>query len=131
MEDLMVSGDELDAELLVTALSPILRIERETKRIRPLAPWRRLSAKGKIVATLLARKGLRARGLIDEEMTAPAEIIEQTGVPQGSVYPALKELFESRPQIVDKDARSRYYVPNWALGDAVQLLEEGGSRRGG
>ena len=58
-----------------------------------------------------------------EEVVAPAVIIKETGVPSGSVYPVLKELYESRPQIVDKDNKARYSIPGWAVANACAILE--------
>jgi hypothetical protein len=121
-EDLLVSGEELDRQLLVKALAPYVRIEKETLSIRPLTPWRSLTAKAKIVAYLLTRKGMRAHGMTDDETCSPADVINATGIPSGSVHPALKSMFESRPQLVERDSRSRYWVPNWAVQDAVTML---------
>ena len=122
LEDLLVSGDELDKELVATVLRPLLRIDKETLTVRPQKAWRSTSNQEKIVAFLLARKAMRALSLLDEESAAPAEIIEQTGAPSGSVHPTLKAMYEARPQLVDKDDRSRYWVPAWALDAACELL---------
>lgn len=124
-EDLLVSADELDAELLSTALKPFVRIERETLRIRPQAAWRALTVKGKIVAFLLARKAMRALGLVKSESCLPGEIIRETGLPAGSVHPSLKVLYESRPQIVDRDSESRYWIPNWGIDEAISVIGGG------
>ena len=124
-DDLLVSGEELDRELLTKGLKPFIRIERETLAIRPLSPWRSLTTKQKVVTFLLARKGMRAHGLVEDESCLPAELIRGTGIPAGSVHPALKSLLEVRPQIVERDARSRYRIPNWAVGEAVQMIAKG------
>ena len=131
LDELLVSGDELDAELLTTALKPFVRVERETLRVRPQAAWRTLGAKGKVVAFLLTKKGMRSLGLISEEACLPAQIIDETGIPKGSVHPTLKTLYEDRPQIVERDSQSRYHVPNWAVHDAVALLGKGARENGG
>ena len=122
IEELMVSAKELDADLLVTTLKPFVRIEQETLKVRPQAGWRELSARGKVVAFLLTRKGMKASDLIEDELCPPVDIIRETDLPKGSVYPVLKELYESRPQIVERDDHSRYYIPNWAIHDAASIL---------
>ncbi len=125
LDDLLVSGEELDESLLRDALVPFIRIDQETLQIRPQAAFRALKANGRIVVYLLSRKGLRAMDRIEDERVSPAEIIGAIGSPSGSVYPALKGLYERRPQVVDKTADSRYWIPNWAIGDATAVIGVG------
>lgn len=122
LEELVVSGDELDQELVTTVLKPVLRIDRDKVGIRPQDAWRKLSARGRVGAYLLARKAMVALALLEDERCRPAEIIRATGLPRGTVYPVLKEMFESRPQLVDKAADSSYWIAGWAVRDVADLI---------
>jgi hypothetical protein len=125
LDDLFVEAAELDRELIGTVLKPYLVIDRSTLAIRPQARWRTASNKARIIAYLLARKAMRAHGAItrDAERVAPGQITNATGLPRGSVYPTLKELYEARPQVVDKDTRANYWVPDWAVQSACDILQ--------
>ena len=122
LEELLVSGDQLDQELVSTVLRPVLRIDRDNLAIRPEEGWTRLSAKAKVGAYLLARKAMVALGLLQDEGSRPAEIIRATGLPRGTVHPTLKDMFESRPKLVDKAAESSYWVPGWAVRDVADVI---------
>jgi 3-oxoacyl-(acyl-carrier-protein) synthase len=118
-DDLFIKGQEVDRQLVGGILKPLLQIEQETCGIRPRQAWRRASNEVKLLAYLLARKAMVAHGLqLEREAAAPSEVIAATGIPSGSVHPTLKGLYESRPQLVDKDESRRYFVPSWAV-DAV------------
>jgi hypothetical protein len=122
LDEIFVSGKELDAELLGTVLKPLLRIDEDALQIRPLQAWRTLSAKAKIGAFLLARKAMRARGDLEDERASPAEIIENVGLPAGTVHPTLKRMYESRPQLLQRDGDSKYWVPGWAVRDVADVI---------
>ena len=131
LDEIFVRGEELDAELLGTVLKPLLKIDQDALQIRPLQAWRTLSAKTKIGAYLLARKAMRARGLLEDETASPAEIVQNVGLPAGTVHPTLKRMYESRPQLLQRDGRSKYSVPGWAVHDVAELIsKELGERHG-
>lgn len=123
LKDLLVSGRELDEALVASVLKPVLRIDEETAGIRPQGGWRKASNEAKILSYLLARKAMTALGLeIGQEAASPREIIAATGLPRGSVHPTLKALYERRPQAVERDSASRYWVPNWAVDEACSII---------
>lgn len=130
LDDLFVETAELDRELIGTVLKPYLVIDRSTLAIRPQARWRTASNRARVIAYLMARKAMRAHGAItvEAERVLPGQIISATGLPRGSVYPTLKELYDARPQVVDKDSRSNYWVPDWAVQAACDMLQEEDSR---
>ena len=124
LEDLLIDAQEMDQELVAGILSPMLRIDKQSCTIRPQSAWRNVSNEVRILSYLLARKAMRALHLpLEREEAPPAEIIAATGIPAGSVYPSLKGLYERRPQLVDKDASSRYSVPPWAVDVACQYIQ--------
>lgn len=130
LEDLLVSGAELDRQLVVGVLKPVVGIDPKARRVRPAARWKDLSARGKILAYLLARKAMKALELpIDAEAAPPLQIIGETGIPKGTVYPQLKGVYEARPQLVDRDSQSRYWIPDWAVEDACDVIRRELERR--
>ena len=123
LEDLLVSGAELDRQLVAGVLKSVLGIDKDSLRVRPGERWNGLSARAKILAYFLARKAMMALGLpLSQEETAPLLVASETGIPRGTVYPTLKELYESRPQLVERDDESRYWVPDWAVKNACDLI---------
>ena len=124
LEDLLVSGAELDRELVAGVLKPVLRIDKVSLRIRPAERWNGLTARARILAYLLARKAMIALGLdVQQEAVAPLQIVSETGTPKGTVAPTLKSLYESRPQLVERDTESRYFVPDWAVNNACDVIK--------
>jgi len=125
LEELLVSGAALDRDLVAGALKPFVRIDQETGAIRFTAAWHRVPNEPRIIAYLLARKARVALGFDNAiEAASPSEIIKDTGIPKGSVHYAMKHMYEARPQLVDKDASSCYWVPNWAVDGACEVLPD-------
>jgi hypothetical protein len=132
LEDLLVSGQDIDQDLVAGILAPILRIDKDSCTIRPLGQWRSISNEARILSYLLARKAMIALALpLEREQAPPSEIISVTGIPSGSVYPTLKGLYERRPQLVDKNGQSRYFVPGWAVDVVCQYIRSQLESQGG
>ncbi len=124
LEELLVSGQELDQRLVAGVLTQLLRIDKDTCAIRPQQAWARASNDARILAYLLARKAMIALGLpLEREAAAPSEVIAETGIPKGSVHPGLIRLHQNRPQLVDRDDSSRYLVPGWAVDNACAYIQ--------
>ena len=114
LEDLVVDGREMDRELVGTILGPYLRIDGATCEVIPLAPWDNAPNEVRVVLYLLARRAMRALELpLERDAATPIEIERATGIPGGSVRPALKRLLKAR--IVAKQAGLGYIVPNYAM----------------
>jgi DNA-binding transcriptional ArsR family regulator len=114
LEDLVVDARELDRELVGTLLRPYLRIDRATCEIIPLEPWDNAPNEVRVLLYLLARRAMRALDLaLDRAEASPVEIERATGIPGGSVRPALKRLLKAR--VVAKQDRIGYIVPNYAM----------------
>ena len=114
LEDLLVSGDEINKDLVASILSPFIRVERETGSIIFQEGWERLSERNKVLVYLAARKGLKALEILtQDEDVMPAEIGEATGLVGGTVRSVLNRLRKQR--LIDKKRDGGYCVPNWAL----------------
>jgi hypothetical protein len=131
LEELLISGQEIDREMVAGVLKPLLRIDSESSAIRPQVGWRHASNDARILAYLLARKAMLALGLpLQREAAGPSEVVAATGIPKGSVHPGLMRLYEHRPQLVDKDASSRYFVPGWAVEAGCEYIGQHTKLRG-
>lgn len=124
LEDLVVNGSEVDRELVGQILAPYLRLDKDTCNIRVTEKWEGLGNEEKIVLYLVAKKAMVALKFpVKSEEAPPAEVIKQTGLPSGSVYPALRSLLQQR--IIDQPGkRSGYLVPNHALEKVKSMFRE-------
>jgi hypothetical protein len=113
LEELVVDSRELDRELVATFLLPYLRIDRATAGIIPMAGWAEVPNEARVLLFLVARKAMRALGFRDLDGASPLEIERATGIPGGSVRPALKRLLKAR--LVERDIAAGYIVPNHAI----------------
>ena len=117
LEDLIVSGAELDRELVAQILVPFVRLDKDDASIRPIGEWLRLDAEGKILIYLLARKAMKALGFelpTDQEAAGPSEISEATGVKMGTVGPKVRDLLNRRV-LAQPAGTKQYLVPNHAV----------------
>lgn len=122
LDELFVSGKEVDQELVAKILAPFLRIDRDSCSIVPNERWLALNNELKIIVFLVARKAMKLRDLlIDNEGALPAEIEKETGLKGGSVRPRLRDLFEQK--IIDKTGDARYFVPNYSLTKIKTMIE--------
>lgn len=121
LEDLVISGKELNKKLVAEVLSPYLRLDKDVCGIRPLGSWNELNANEKILLYLIARKAMRAVGFaLGEEGATANEVIHETGLKKGTVYPALRNLLNDR--MVDQSKDKRYSVPNYAIERIKDML---------
>lgn len=114
LEELVVDARDIDRELVGSLLRPYLRIERQTCEVVPLAPWDAAPNEVRVLLYLLARRAMCALDLpVPRNGASPVEIERATGIPGGSVRPALKRLLKAR--VVAKQAGIGYIVPNYAM----------------
>lgn len=123
LEDLIVSGAELDKKLAVEILAPYVQLDKDKCTIRPTEGWTELSNDQKILVYLLARKAMVALGfdLATEGATA-SEVVAETGVKSGTAHPALRKLLGNR--FIDQSQDKRYFVPNHAIARIKSVLSE-------
>lgn len=121
LDDLLVDGRELDRELVGALLRPYLRIDRASGEVIPLPAWDAVPTEARVLLYLLARRAMRALDLpIDRDAASPVEIERATGIPGGSVRPALKRLLKARA--VAKLDGMGYIVPNYAMSRVREYL---------
>lgn len=114
LEELVVDAREIDRELVATFLQPYLRIDGPTCGIIPMPAWGEVPNEARVLLYLVARKAMHALDLpIAAEGASPQEIERATGIPGGSVRPALKRLLKGR--LVERELGGGYIVPNYAM----------------
>ena len=123
LEELVVDAREIDRELVATFLKPYLRIDRSSCGIIPQAGWEAVPNEARVLLYLVARKAMRALDLpLAQEAASPLEIERATGIPGGSVRPALKRLLKGR--LVQRDLGVGYIVPNYAVARARNYVRQ-------
>jgi len=123
LEDLVVSGAELDKKLVAETLMPYLQLDKDSCDIRPTKEWEQLSQEQKILAYLLARKAMAALGFkLTPEAAKASEVVQATGLKSGTVHPALRNLFDNR--IISQSQDRRYFVPSYAITQIKSMLSE-------
>jgi len=112
LEELVVSGKELDRKLVSDILGPYLRLDRDSCTIRPLPEWEKLKARSKVLLYLVSRKAMVALGFdMKVEGATAGDVVDGTGMPKGTVNPALRELLDNH--FIDQEKKDgRYYIPN-------------------
>lgn len=114
LDALVVDARELDRDLVASVLAPYLRIDRSTCEIVTLDPWDDAPNDIRVLLYLLARRAMLALSLpVKRDSASPVEIERATGIPGGSVRPALKRLLKERA--VAKAGAQGYVVPNYAM----------------
>lgn len=124
LENLIVSGAELDRKLVGTVLAPYVRLDSDSKAIRPEEKWRDLKVDQKILVVLLSHKAMAALKFdIPEEAMSPKEVALESGLKAGTVNPSLRRLLDDR--LVAQNDNRRYYIPNHAIRTVADMLKVG------
>lgn len=117
---LLVDEDEIGRALVAEALEPYVRLTRRGT-ISPLASFDELGAEQKVLVALLSFRAMHLLGMRETEGARPAHIAEATGVPPGTVRPALQRLARKR---MAAKAEGDYVVPLHASQRAITALKE-------
>ena len=122
LDKLVVSGTELDKELLGTLLFPFVRLDKDDSSVRPASRWKDLNQQQRILVYLLARKAMvnLPNFNVDEEAAAPILIGEMTGA-GNSARGQLTSL--RKKKLVDRTRTGKYYVPNYALEAVKEIIK--------
>lgn len=123
LEDLIVSGRELDKKLVAEILAPYVQLDKDKCTIRPTEGWTGLSNHQKVLIYLLAKKAMVALGFdLSTEGATASEVIADTGVKSGTAHPALRKLLGNR--LIDQSQDKRYFIPSYAIAQIKSLLFE-------
>ncbi len=123
LDELVVSGAELDRDLVATVLKPFVRLDGDRNRVLLLPAWEDLKNDHKILVFLVARKAMVALEWSGDDAVSPRDVTRETGLPGGSVRPGLQRLVNSRLAVQGEGGG--YLVPNWAMNQVGSVLAQG------
>lgn len=118
---LVVDSETLARDEFARALTPYVRFT-SSGGLLPGPAFDRLSSEHRVLCVLLALQAMRLLGLRNSDEVTPAEIVEISGMPPGTVRPKLAALMKAR--WVGKRS-GRYSLPVHSAQRAIDLL--GGS----
>lgn len=109
LKQLLTDDNDINADELFSLLSPFIKINQTSKKIIFLDAAIQQSLKNKIILFLLGKKVLFLLNQIETDHIKPKDIIEETGMPKGSVLPTLKSLKEAKSgSLITSDATGCY-----------------------
>lgn len=117
LEDLFSDSGPFDEAEVLAALHPAVTIQNSTKHI--FIKNDQLSAEQKILAYGLAKKLLKFKGLVDNEMITAQEVHEKTGMKKGTIDPKFKSLREKGLILGKKD----YEIPTHTVKKVIEMLK--------
>jgi hypothetical protein len=114
LEALVIGEKQLDRKLVAEILAPYVRLDRNTRNIRPLEAWLGLGNELKILVYLVARKAmvLLRFGLEAERATAN-EIADDTNLKLIAVNRLLRNMYAEG--LLERSKGHRYFVRDDAL----------------
>lgn len=115
LKKLFTDDNDVNAEELFTLLEPFITINKASKKIVFLDKGHLQPLKNKIVLFLLAKKALFLLGEIESDKIKPREIIQETGLPRGSVLPTLKILKEAKGGSFISSEGEGYYISSYQI----------------
>lgn len=121
LDDLLVSEDDLNEELLTEVLAPYVRIGDDSGAFIPTDEFESLQSTEKVAVFLLYRKAAYELGLADDEGATPLEVTEASGINHNTVKGAVRELDEEN---LVQNEDGEYSVPAYGY-DSVQELIRG------
>lgn len=116
VEDLFSDSGPVDEQAILKTLMPLLTIQKSTNQI--FFKDVKLTANERILAFALAKKLLKAKNIIENEMVNAIEICKSTGLKRGTVDPCFKALKESG-LLVGKSERE---IPNHQINKIIKML---------
>ncbi len=90
LDDLFSDSGPFDESAVIKAIQPFVTIQKSTNEI--FFKESSLTIGEKILVYGLAKKLLKTKGLIAEEMITALEVNKKTGIKKGSIDPAFKGL---------------------------------------
>ena len=109
LKQLFTDDNDISTDELLGLLSPFIKIHKTSKSIIFLDDAIKQSLKNKLLLFLLGKKVLFLVGQLETDHVKPKDIIEETGIPKGSVLPTLKLLKEPKGgSLVSSDSTGCY-----------------------
>lgn len=130
LKKLFTNKEEINPEELYGLLHPYIKINEDSKKIIFLDQTHEASLKDRILLFLLGKKVLFLLGEIDSEGISPKTIIEETGLPKGSVLPTLKILKEPKGgSLVSSDSSGKCFISNYQFSKIKGKLSKNNEKK--
>lgn len=91
-DDIFVDESAIDRKRVAAILNGYAEVGKESGRLVPSSAYDDLTAKDKILITLVAERAKEIRGDVESASLGPATISERSGVAEGTVKPNVREL---------------------------------------
>lgn len=121
---LIVDGEELDKERIVSALAGIAGLNKSGEVVQ-LAGFSSLTARQKILAYLLAYKAAGILGLRSDQSVGSADMARAIGLAEGTVYPTVSQLRGDRA--ISQDSGSKCFIAHHQVTSATAEIAAGGT----
>jgi hypothetical protein len=120
IDDLFSDTGPLDEAAVVEVLKPFVTIQKSTNEIffKNQSP----TAEQRILIYGLAKKLLKAKGLVDRDLITAAEVHQKTGIKKGTIDPGFKKLKETGYFV----GKGEYEIPTPKVPDIIELLRKVG-----
>ena len=116
LDDLFSDSGPFDESAVIKAIQPFVTIQKSTNEI--FFKESNLTNEEKILVYGLAKKLLKTKGLITEEMITALEVVKKTGIKRGSVDPTFKALKEKGFLVGKKE----YEIPVHKISQIISSL---------
>jgi hypothetical protein len=117
---LVVDEDSIAREELAAGLASYVQLTKEGG-IWPLPAFEALTSADKVLCLLLAFRAMSMLDLRENDRVGPAELVEMSGMPPGTVRPKLSKLVEKRLVVRDK---REYWISNPGARKALEVLRD-------
>ncbi|MEK7546938.1 MAG: hypothetical protein AAB536_02050 [Patescibacteria group bacterium] len=115
LKKLFTDENDVNASELFDILSPFIKINKTNKTIIFLDTAHSQPLKNKVIIFLLAKKALFLLKEVESDRVKPKNIIEETGIPKGSVLPTLKFLKEAKGGSLISSEKGEYYISSYQI----------------
>lgn len=123
LEDLLVSEDDLNEEVLVNTIGGYVQIGEDSGVFIPTDEFGHLSANAQVTTALLYQKVTYELEFSDAEKLTPKEISETTGLNHNTVKGAVRDL-KDKNLVENEDGA--YWVPTYNYQRAREFIEGDG-----
>lgn len=122
LSSLLVDRDRVDEARLAAALRDLVHIDQATGSLVKTEAFEKLKSREKLLSLLLGRKAAEILELVTDLPVSAKELTEVSGLPKGTVHPALRDLKLSRT--VSQDEEGRYFVAPGQVLAAIKSLPQ-------
>jgi len=118
IDDLFSDSGPFDEGAVVEALKPFVTIQKATNEI--FFKDSSSTAEQRILLYGLAKKLLKMKALLGDEMITAQEVRDKTGIKKGTIDPAIKKLKETGYLV----GKGRYEIPTPKVADVIKRVRK-------